>query len=109
MAEVFQHLSAESTKMEPTLRSTQVLKQEAEYIGLTGKEVAKYVREQQTLDREERSQKCYKKHYDKKPSRRPSMSGSRRPSTTDIASNSNKLILQGYTPWRVVWEPTTTE
>ena len=42
-------------KMEPTLRSTQVLKQEAEDVGLTGKEVAKYVREQLTLDREERA------------------------------------------------------
>ena len=41
--------------MEPTLRSTQVLQEEAEDIGLTGKEVAEYVREQQTLDREERS------------------------------------------------------
>ena len=41
--------------MEPTLRSTQVMKQEAKDIGLTGKEVAKYVREQQTLDREERA------------------------------------------------------
>ena len=45
-------LSAELTKMEPTLRSTQVLNQEAEDIGLTGKEVAQYVREQQTLDKE---------------------------------------------------------
>ena len=40
--------------MEPTLRSTQVLKQEAEEIGLQGKEIAEYVREQQALDREER-------------------------------------------------------
>ena len=54
-SEVFQHLSAESTKMEPTLRSTQVLKEEAEDIGLMGKEIAAYVREQQTLDREERA------------------------------------------------------
>ena len=46
-------MSGESTKMEPTLRLAQVLKQEAEDIGLTGKEVAEYVREQQTLDREE--------------------------------------------------------
>ena len=36
-------------------RSTQVLKQEAENIGLTGKEVSEYVTEQQTLDREERA------------------------------------------------------
>ena len=55
LAEVFQYLSAESTKMEPTLRSTQVLKQEAEDIGLTEKEFAEYVREQQTLDRAERA------------------------------------------------------
>ena len=41
--------------MEPTLRSAQVLKEEAEYIGLTGKEVAKYVTEQQTLDSEDRT------------------------------------------------------
>ena len=41
--------------MEPTLRTTQVLKQEAEDTGLTGKEVAEYVTEQQILDREERA------------------------------------------------------
>ena len=41
--------------MEPTLRSTQVLKQDAEDIGLTGKEVAENVKEQETLDREERA------------------------------------------------------
>ena len=40
--------------MEPTLRTAQVLKQEAEEIGLQGKDIAKYVREQQALDREER-------------------------------------------------------
>ena len=40
--------------MEPTLRSTQVLKQEAEDIGLQGKDIAEYVTRQQTLDREER-------------------------------------------------------
>ena len=39
--------------MEPTLRSTQDLKEEAEDKGLTEKEVAEYIREQQTLDREE--------------------------------------------------------
>ena len=39
--------------MEPTLRSTQVLKQEAEDIGLQGKDIAEYVTRQQTLDREE--------------------------------------------------------
>ena len=54
MAEVFQHLSAESAKMEPVLRSDQVLKQEAEEIGLQGKDIAEYAR-QQTLDREERA------------------------------------------------------
>ena len=40
---------------EPTLRSTQVLKQEAEDIGLQGIDIAEYVREQQALDREERA------------------------------------------------------
>ena len=39
--------------MEPTLRSTQVLKQEAEDIGLQGNDIAEYVREQQALDRGE--------------------------------------------------------
>ena len=42
--------------MEPTLRSAQVLKQEAEYIGLQGKDIAEYVTRQQTLDREERAE-----------------------------------------------------
>ena len=41
--------------MEPTLRSTQVLKQEAEDIGLQGNDIAEYVTRQQTLDREERA------------------------------------------------------
>ena len=41
-------------KMEPTLRSTLVLKQEAEEIDLQGKDIAEYVTRQQTLDREER-------------------------------------------------------
>ena len=40
--------------MEPTLRSTQVLKQEAAEIGLQEEDTAEYVREQQALDREER-------------------------------------------------------
>ena len=40
--------------MEPTLRSTQVLKEEAEDIGLQGKDNAEYVTRQQTLDRKER-------------------------------------------------------
>ena len=41
--------------MEPVLRSTQVLRQEAEDIGLTGKDFAEYVTRQQTLDREEKA------------------------------------------------------
>ena len=41
--------------MEPTLRTAKVLKQEAEEIGLQGKDIAEYVREQQALDREERA------------------------------------------------------
>ena len=41
--------------MEPTLRLTQVLKQEAEDIGLQGKDIAECVTRQQTLDREERA------------------------------------------------------
>ena len=40
--------------MEPALRSTQVLKQEAEDKGLMGKGVAKYVTRQKTLERGER-------------------------------------------------------
>ena len=42
-------------KTEPTLRSTKDLKQEAEDIGLMGKEVDEYERKQQTLDREKRA------------------------------------------------------
>ena len=42
-------------KMEPTLRSTQVLMEEAEDIGLQGKDIAEYVTRQQTLDRKERA------------------------------------------------------
>ena len=41
--------------MEPTLRSAQVLKQEAEDIGFEGKHILEYVKEQQKLDREERA------------------------------------------------------
>ena len=41
--------------MEPILRSAQVLKQEAEDIGFEGKEILEYIKEQQKLDREERS------------------------------------------------------
>ena len=55
MAEVFQHSSAEIMKMEPTLRSAQVLKQEAEEIGLDGKDIPHYVKRPQALDREERA------------------------------------------------------
>ena len=40
--------------MEPTLRSAQVLKQEAKEKGLEGKHIAEYVRQHQALDREER-------------------------------------------------------
>ena len=43
LAEVFQHLSAESAKMDPVLRPAQVLRQEAEEIGLQGKDIAEYV------------------------------------------------------------------
>ena len=43
--DVFQYLSAESTKMEPTLRSIQDLKQEAEDIGLQGKDIAEYIKD----------------------------------------------------------------
>ena len=42
--------------MEPTLRSAQVLKQEAEDLGFDGKEILDYVKEQQKLDREERAE-----------------------------------------------------
>ena len=45
-AEVFQYFSAESTKMEPILRSAEVLKLEAVEIGYDGKEVAEYVKKQ---------------------------------------------------------------
>ena len=55
LAEVFQHLSAESAKMESVLRSAQVLKQEAEEIGLQGKDIAEYVTREKALDREERA------------------------------------------------------
>ena len=41
--------------MEPTLRSAQVLKQEAEDLGYEGKEIMEYVKEQQEFDREERA------------------------------------------------------
>ena len=41
--------------MEPTLRPTLVSKQEAEEIDLQGRDIAKFVTRQQTLDREERA------------------------------------------------------
>ena len=41
--------------MEPTLRSAQVLKQEAGDLGYEGKEIMEYVKEQQKFDREERA------------------------------------------------------
>ena len=40
--------------MEPLLRPTQALKQEAEELGCQGKKIAKYVKQEQALDREER-------------------------------------------------------
>ena len=42
-------------KMEPTLRSTQVLKQEAEEIGMEGNYFPDYVKRHQALDRENRA------------------------------------------------------
>ena len=42
-------------KIEPILRSAQVLKQEAEEIGYQGKDVAEYVTKHQALDREGRA------------------------------------------------------
>ena len=42
--------------MEPTLRSAQILKQEAEDLGFQGKEILDYVKEQQKFDREERAE-----------------------------------------------------
>ena len=41
--------------MEPVLRSSQVLKQEAEEIGLEGKDIPDYVKRHQALDREDRA------------------------------------------------------
>ena len=43
-------------KMDQTLRSSQVLKQEAEDLDFEGKEILDYVKEQQKLDREERAE-----------------------------------------------------
>ena len=37
------------------LRSVQVLKQEAEDLGLEGQDIAQYVKQQQALDREEKA------------------------------------------------------
>ena len=54
--EVFQHCSVEVTKMEPTLTTAQVLKQEAEDLGIEGKELLDYVKEQQKLGREDRAE-----------------------------------------------------
>ena len=42
--------------MEPTLRSAQELKQEAEEIGFEGKDILEYIKEQQKLDIEKRGQ-----------------------------------------------------
>ena len=41
--------------MEPSQRSAQVLKQEAEDLGYEGKDILEYVKEQQKLDRKERA------------------------------------------------------
>ena len=41
--------------MEPTLRSAQVLKQEAEDIDYEGKDILDYVKEEQKLDRDKRA------------------------------------------------------
>ena len=51
----FEPFSAEITRMEPVLKSFQILKQEAEEIGYEGKEVLEYVKQHQALDREERA------------------------------------------------------
>ena len=40
--------------MEPTLRSAQVLRQEAVELGYEDKEIGEYVKEQQVLDRQDR-------------------------------------------------------
>ena len=53
----FPALFSRSSEMEPTLRSAQVLKQEAEDLGFEGKEILDYVKEQQKLDREEKVEK----------------------------------------------------
>ena len=42
--------------MGPTLRTAQVLKQEAEELGFEGKELLDYVKEQRKLDREDRAE-----------------------------------------------------
>ena len=52
MAEVF---SSIYHQMEPILRSAQILKQEAEGMGLQRKDIAEYVTKHQTLAKEERA------------------------------------------------------
>ena len=54
-AEALQHFSAESMEMPPIVKSSQFLKQEAEEIGYEEKEVAKYLKQRQALDREEKA------------------------------------------------------
>ena len=42
--------------MEPTLRTAQLLKQEAEELGFEGKELLDYVKEQPKVDRKDRAE-----------------------------------------------------
>ena len=51
----FPALLSRSNKNGANTKTTQVLKQEAEDIGLQGKDIAEYVTRQQTLDREEKA------------------------------------------------------
>ena len=51
----FPALFSRSNEDEANTKVSQVLKQEAETIGLQGKDIAEYVTRQQTLDREERA------------------------------------------------------
>ena len=59
----------------------------------------------------QKSQKRYKKHYDKKAKSIHLEIGD---PSTDIASDRQLQVIdaveiEDHTPWRVVWEPTTTE
>ena len=51
----FQYFSAELRKMEPTLGAVHALRQEAEELDCEDKYIPDYVRQQQALDREERT------------------------------------------------------